>query len=211
MVSPALFGAAYTKQQREKVPPTTAQCIVFPEESGLFNYRHYSPAMTGGKATLEEIRHALRQIQYATSSSRSWIKCNAFCAFLMVLITVIFMFGMYSQNNKDGVTACTLAVITEVFVCVAFQLCLSCKVKAECQEALKKVNQSFLPKGLRWNMPRYFPKWIELRIGVPINQQIFVSTVHPQPYLQSFSSPMMNQGIDREAQNMYIPPSGGPL
>jgi len=200
MVTPALFGAAVTsrRQQNVPIPPTTPQCVVFPENSDFVDYRFYSPALTGGRATLEEVRQALRQIHNATTSSRSMIKCNACCVLFMVIITFFFMLVMYSQKNEDGVAACALAAVFEVLVCVTIQFCLKCKLESDCQEAVRRLNKTFLPKGLRWHMPKHFPKWIELHIGVPVNQQIFVRSVYSKPYLPP---PMMHQGVDTEAQN----------
>ena len=65
-----------------------------------------------------------------------------------------------------------------IFIC--YNASIGSDLKSECHSIARKHNRTFAAKGLSWQIPNSFPKWIELR------------------------NDYLNEGLD--AQPIYVPP-----
>ena len=177
------------------VPPTTLTTIIFPFDhtEKSFDSGFYTPGLTDGRTSMEEITNILKEVATTRNTISTKIWPTSFC-FLITFLGSIAAFTCsmiaWSDVMVDFIALSIisfLAVLIAIFVLFLVQISkITNEVKAECKMVAEKHNQIFASRGLRWNIPRDFPTWIELckdyRTGnrnnnqgiyVPPTQQIF--------------------------------------
>jgi len=203
------------------VPPTTSITVIFPFNAAdkKFDSSFYSPALTDGRASFEEISQFLAEIEAVRPTAASQggpSACRLFCLFLL-LILWIARFILQTHMNVDLIPfAIVFVVILVIFVIIILVLSSGGtrnESQAKCQAIVEKYNQNLASRGLRWYLPVSFPQWVELWKDYPqnqgaISQPISMPSVNQQPYypVQNYGIPNQNyQGQGNN--NIYTPPS----
>jgi len=231
-----------TKMARQiiiAIPPTTAYTVVFPFDAigKRFDSGFYSPGVTDGRATIEEINHVLADIENTRRPIASKIM-SAICCYIISLLAVVgcYVFGMVSIAGTSPesipflVIGFIVAVIAVIWVFIARVRKVNEELKTKCQEVANRHNQNFSSRGLRWHIPVHFPRWVELwkdyvnqgqGQNFPGQQPVYMPPVQQQPYANYGGPQQQNMGGQPQFQqnyyqnyqgqpnnnNMYIPPN----
>ena len=219
------------------IPPTTDYTVVFPHDdlAKRFDTGFYSPALTDGRASKEEIEQVLREVEAVRKPFASKI-VSAVCCYILSLFAAIggFIFLMISVGGGPGGDMIPFYIIGYIAFLVAIIVVFALRIKSiteqmktKCREVLDRQNQNFASRGLRWHIPVHFPRWVELwkdyRAGA-IAQPIYMPPVNQQPYspVPNYGAPNQNMNMGGQSQfqqqnyyqnyqggqnNMYIPPS----
>ena len=154
------------------IPPTTEFTIVFPSinfDSKLdskFDSSFYSPNLTDGRASVQEIMQVLTNIESTIKPFTSQIRRALY--YLLFYIVFSFFVLLYFIFTVSGILIlATIAYVVGIVASILIlALCVSRieeKMILKCQEIIQRHNNNFVSRGLRWHLPTRFPRWIELR------------------------------------------------
>jgi len=135
-----------------------------------FERSFYSPNLTEGRASVEDINSMLSQFEAIVKEGR---RGNGvmMCLFLVFFfggfaLTVTLMNTVFESNASSS--AMFLIPLGYMLLFAIFAIMLAkrgrnsiLKAKAACQQVIDRNNQ-FNAVGLRWNLPMSFPNWVEL-------------------------------------------------
>jgi len=197
------------------LPPPTPSIIIFPfhEETDQFDYSHYSPGLSHGKATLQEIKDALVEIQSPLRQIEAHKHMNKGCLIFFLIIMGFNIIGMSIKKFDSEKILFFLAWFLLLAAYSVYKLRLIRGLESECDETLKVLNEDFAARGLKWHKPKNYPKSVELH-----NEDRSQKSASQSISLSSPNSKVMLQVIDEEAQrqnsqdqkeyakNGYIPP-----
>jgi len=145
--------------------PNKELSIVFPfdKTSKKFDSGFYSPTLTGGRVSLEEINQILSEID----AIRKSIASQAIAALICHFVSLSICSGLFVFTGTPGmitfyIIGLVVAVLTIVGVLMWRILKLKGELKTKCKEVVDKHNQTFMLRGLRWHLPVNFPSWVEL-------------------------------------------------
>jgi len=143
-------------------PFSSSTIIIFPydPETRQFSTDGYRPIQTHNRLSLQEARHFLHQVNIPI---KKWHED-------------------YDHLSRESFGFCCVFILCFFFLPLIF--CLLCwlsmmqaKAREDMREAMEKSitfvrenNSHFASRGLMWNVPAYFPQWIELWINVPGRQ-----------------------------------------
>ncbi len=155
------------------VPPSTPQVLVFPWDNKLkrFNTFSYNPQLTEGRANAQEIEAFLAEIQvpadeFVKQYSHLWAPpCWRVIPYLICFLSPFgFILLFYT--------------IKQVFNSVEKMD----QVKQRARIIIKEKERHFLQKDLKWVIPNYFPRWIELWtiLNTNTNNHMGQNSVHPE-------------------------------
>ncbi len=145
------------------IPSSTPQSLVFPYDpmNKKFITTNYQPVLTQGRVTNEEIDEFLKEVNvpikaYYDEHNPNASPCGLIC--LIILCTIIcplfpfLMCYLISRTNK---------MMVEMK-----------KASDKAAIIVKSRGSTFTERGLLWNMPAHFPRWIELwtSVGQPVMQ-----------------------------------------
>jgi len=141
--------------------------IVFPMNSSdkRFSRTIYSPEMTNGRASSEDINQALSLFELALSrdiSTSEMIK--SFCwRFLLPLILLMMFTANYMLRRPEVIWSCFAAYcVVGIIYLFTSKNAQTKKAKAESQGILDFVQPGYLKGGLRWRIPEESYDRIEL-------------------------------------------------
>jgi len=174
-----------TSAFRTVVPQTTPYTIMFSEDkqSKTYDSSFYNTTLTEGRATSEEVSQVLKEIN---AMRRPLIKKTSLILFSFVvsLVIVIGLFVIFSVflmashpliSDYGLIFSVILLLISLGFFTLSFR-----RNQQDCRKAaaviVSKYNIIFASKGLRWQLPAEFPRWIELwkdYLGQPNTQASF--------------------------------------
>ena len=193
-----------TSQIIISIPSATANTVIFQfdKASKKFDSSFYSPALTDGKISLEEINQALKQVETAGASVAFKIRVS-FCWFILLILIIISLFVYtlnFALNGKSrlisfAVFGYPVAVFVALILYILQLKRFSDELKYKCKLVVERLNPSFSCRGLRWHIPADFPQWIELWK----DYQIFGK--------QSQSQSEQDNYPEHLESNIYIPPS----
>ena len=166
------------------IPISSDYTVVFPyiSSQGKFAREAYSPAMTGGRASSEEIDQVLKLFE---TVSRGMSTPDRFLESWCLHFLLPFAFMLLFQINDNFrypqfVWSCfALYVIGGNIWMFSAAAKNNSKIKENMQTVLKLYQDTFEKKGLRWHIPANFPLWIALfkdyreqqhQISAPANQ-----------------------------------------
>jgi len=187
------------------IPTSSDYTVIIPFNSsqGKFDREAYSPAMTGGRASAEEIDQVLKLIETVASGIstpdqflKSW--CLRFV--LPFILMVCFQLnGSFWYSPRIFWVWFTVYVIGgNIWMCLVTAKNNS-KTKENVKSVLKLYQDAFQKKGLRWYVPVNFPLYVELfkeyreqqvhhQVNIPIYQPVSVenheTATMAQPFLQ---------------------------
>ena len=158
------------------VPSSTNDIIVFPWDKSSKKYKRteYSPSLTDGRATPDQVDDFLRIMDAIVQEKMS---SSAFDASINTLKYGVplgtIMYGIQDSFNFSLQTIVVLVIswITGWYLSEVLEKqrkrSNAERIKQELKNALEKksLEQRFLAfqqKGLRWKIPSFFPQWIEL-------------------------------------------------
>ncbi len=177
-------------------PSSRDGALVFPvdRQKGKVEYWMYSPAMTQGAISIEEVAEFLQGIDaFVQPIFKS--KLMAFTKWFawILLIGFLGVLGLYLASMLGFIdTGMPLYYVPLIFagtvgaivgIGSVFQCILMCYAKKKTQEAKEKIqpylqyhNGRFQARGYFWVAPVHFPYWIELwretpAQGMPVMQQ----------------------------------------
>lgn len=161
-----------TKKQIIVIPPTTTITIVFPfdEPTKRFDCSFYSPHLTDGRASIQEIQQVLAEVEAIRGSLASeggCMGCLRLLCFLFISSLMIIALNNVDVNDSSSIPFVAIGCfVLMVSVCCCMSKRderINNEIKERCQAAVDKHNyQSFGSRGLRWHIPIHFPRWIEL-------------------------------------------------
>ena len=225
-----------TRQIIIAIPPTTDYTIVFPHDDfgKRFDSGFYSPALTDGRASLEEINQILAEVEIIRRPLAGKM-CGALCCYIVSIIAsvvayVLFMVSMI--NNNSGLFPFLIAGFIGMIILIFWVFIVRVKnihenIRKKCKEVIDKHNHNFVSRGLRWHLPIQFPRWIELwkdYRAASNSHAIYMPPVSQHPYppiSHNYGAPNQNMNMGGQPQfqqnyyqnhqgaqnNMYIPPS----
>jgi len=175
-------AGAYSYGYPATVPSSREGALVFPvdRQNGKVEYWMYSPAMTQGAISIEEVAAVLQGVDafiqpIFTSKLITFLKCFPWiilpvipgmfvfffaCTFGLIIIDMPF----YLFPIMISVTMVVLIIVAAVFQCL-----LASYIREKTKEAKEKIqpylqlhNDTFQARGYFWVAPVHFPYWIEL-------------------------------------------------
>jgi len=214
------------------IPPTTSTTVVFPStaDGRAFDSGFYSPGLTDGRASFEEINQFLSEINDVRAKTQSQTTgdmcCRVIVFFFFIILYVLGMIFM-TQDNPELVPVGVIGFIILAVCLVIFQTKklnrIRTEFQAKCQAIVNQHNQNFASRGLRWHLPVYFPRWVELWKDYSVNQGVigqpfYLPPVNQQPYgvpvvqnTDQFHQNNYYQNYQAQGQtenkNVYTPPS----
>jgi len=161
------------------IPSSTPQSLVFPYDpiNRKFHTLNYQAAQTQGRVTPEEIEEFLKEVN---------VPIKAF----------------YEEHPpKTGKWICLMIICTIICPLFPFLLCYLISKSNKMMEEMKKATDraavivksrgtTFTERGLLWNMPAHFPRWIELWTSVGVYGQPVqpIQTVQANQQFQTLST-----------------------
>lgn len=190
------------------VPPTTDLTIIFPLDAFARSYdsSFYSPVLTGGRASHEEINQILAEVQTIRKPYAK--KVGLFlCCFFFYLIACIFGLLLWDfnvdlsdgANVAIGIVVFVAAVIVGMIVFIKTIKNMTIESRNKVQDLFARVNANFTGRGLRWNAPVHFPRWVEL--WKDFNAQNTNQPGYVPPQVQPYGTyGIPNQGVGAQPQ-----------
>jgi len=159
--------------ERKRRPKTTETCIIFPFGGGGFEADLYNTHHTDGRASPEEINTVLTEVYTIKKfdlfdpelCERNIWRILNFVFALVALIIIVFFWGITSESNKPLYYAVSLCILA--FICKKKDQLLTEKAL---KDVIDKHNDKFASRKLRWHLPNYNPKWVELWKDYKIDQ-----------------------------------------
>jgi len=198
----------HSSAPRITVPPTTQFTVIFPLKSGAFDTTSYVSSVTDDRASLEEINNTLRDVNEARTPGKRQQGIIIFFYILSILAVIVggaIALAILISKTTIVIPVVVIGgtVLIIIFICL-FRALLESNRKKQ-QELVRGVvnshNQNFGRKGLRWNIPYYFPMWIELvkeyKYQVPPQQ---MAMGNHQQGMNFGGNNMMRMGQDMYAQ-----------
>jgi len=158
-------------QRIHLIPPTTSHTLIFPlnSRSNQFDPGNYAPSLTDNRATYHEIQQVLKSLNHSRQPIfKKEIKVVLIYLVLVFSFTILFFIINaflipYSSILLFGVILLFLAFY---IISVIFMTKYAQDLKNEAIELAKQViaesSEKFGEKGLRWNIPKDYPRWVEL-------------------------------------------------
>ena len=221
---------------RVPVPPTSHYTVVFPLKtwSRVYDASSYNPAQAEGRATLEEVNQVLQEMYKIQKPFRTKVNLASFLYIIFLLASMILS-GIAIANSYDDVEACfafgdnycywtkktnsgqlALSIIGGIFgifvssciyIAIVVKVTRSSRVPA--RALFDRVNPNFATRGLRWQLPVHFPRWIELSKDYvnqtqPAGQPVYL----PPPMTQQYQNyPDIPGGMNQPAYNQQNQPT----
>ncbi len=202
------------------IPPTTAYTVVFPYDATgqRFDTGFYSPGITDGRASADEIHHVLADIDSVRKPFAAKMT-SAICCYIVSLMAVVgcYVLGMVNiagaapESIPILVIGFIVAVVAIIWVFIARVRKVNEEMKKKCTEAAARHNQNFASRGLRWHIPVHFPRWVELWKDYvnqggqtfPGQQPVYMPPVQQQPYANYGGPQQQNVGGQPQFQQNY--------
>ena len=185
-------------------PPSSSYTIRFPSDRGSceFKYKHsfYSSDMTDGRASLDEIKYILREIEVPIQSCNSKV-LGSFCCLPITIGLMLLISGASNSHQMNSKKIFfILGAIAALVVFVIYAVVTRNEMKDECKTIVQKWNRNWIYRGLSWHMPKNFPRCIELHKEYlnqrPVTQPIYVPPVYPVHQHSDASFAAMNENQD---------------
>ena len=133
-------------------PKSTPERLIFPFywQTLKFDTNHYNPIMTNNRVSKEELDQFLAAVAEPLIEFR---KKDLLYKYPWAIVVMIILIPL-------------------LYIFLIYQCCISCRRTRELNEAkdkcfaiIKENSASYNARGLKWETPRYYPRWIELWIG----------------------------------------------
>jgi hypothetical protein len=193
------------------IPPTTDLAVVFPFDKSTkkFDRSFYSPALTDGRVSSEQVESFLREAERIIKKKYNPIKI------VLALFTCFVVFGLLGlfcmitddtfidESDIDDIFLYMMGYFGAVIfyaVLMHFYIRRKQRKAKKCVKShIRKHAQAFAAQGVRWNTPLYFPQWIELWKDYKGQGQVAYGQ---QPAVQAFNNvyPVLPQQIPQIAQ-----------
>jgi len=178
------------------IPPTTQYTIIFPSPNfdSKFDFGFYSPNLTEGRASTQEITQVLSDIESTIKPFNEKIKKAGFILLAYVILSFLpsvclfFAKGDKSAAFIVSIVAFCVGAIAGLVIWICYIQKVDAKMVPKCQEKIDRHNQDFVHRGLRWHLPTSFPRWVELWKDYSQPQGVGIGQSYPN-------------------KNSYVPPS----
>ena len=197
-------------------PPTTTYTIAFLYNDLFrsFNTAFYSPAITEGRASSEEINQVLKEIITVNEPFLKKLKAYICCFALTTLLSsfgiipfFIFVAPMNVVLIPISVALYFFLVVGSLFIFLKAVKRYNKDVRRVSQVVVDKANQEFNHRGLRWVLPKQFPKWVELWKDYQgqggMTQPIYMFPMNQQLYANYDGAANQMAGQPQYQQNYY--------
>jgi len=165
----------FVYQDTAKIPSTNSRTIIFPHScmDDGFDSEYYSQTLTNGRATPEDIKKVLMDVNKPRLSLKNRFKIFACGFFFLIALSFASLASLFIWDvpNDDmfiwyvsgGITALFAFMLTGIYVLFKYH----CRCSIKCKEAAKVIindwNETvYRKRGLRWVVPDAFPAWMEL-------------------------------------------------
>jgi len=152
------------------IPHTNAQRVIIPmgKNDGEFDASSYTPNQTGERVQIHEITPILNEIETVCKKYLKEINNIIHIGFFILVACVGSIAALWVATDSS---VASLFTISFIILCgiVFYGLYALKSIKKfvqdnreETETVLMKYKSSFESKGLRWQLPPEYPKWIEL-------------------------------------------------
>jgi hypothetical protein len=215
------------------LPPLNQALIVFKYDRrlNLFDTHNYYTGLTDERLSVEELNHFLDYIcsLISTKSSPNKSRFNPIHIFVIlmlvclgvgIVIAIVFYIKAASNTSSESSTIDVsaykifVAAIVIAFV-IAFGCALRIYLRMNKNSKTRKLIESFIQtqevnfaeRGLRWNVPIQFPRWIELWkdyiAARPISPEYTMNNTRNPEELDESAMPQNNTMAQMVAQPNY--------
>jgi len=149
------------------IPSSSDSKIIIPfdKDDNKFSRTTYSPAMTGGRASTEEVNQILNLLDKASKIPFT-LQQVLWRAFVRLAIPIVFIIYAVEDWRCYRIESFTFYAIIYMIVSLLLlrrDFHLKTKVaKTEAYKILQMYESSFEKRGLRWSIPKEFPMYMEL-------------------------------------------------
>ncbi len=153
------------------IPATTSHTLIFPlnSKSNQFDPGNYSPQLTDNLASYQEIQ----QVLISLNNSRKPIFQKEIKSVLLYVLGIFFFTALcfianlfllpYSSTLLFGIILLFLGIYTIlVFFFTKYTQSLKEETIRLANQVLEDYSDEFMKRRLRWNIPKEYPKWVEL-------------------------------------------------
>ena len=146
------------------IPSSTDYTIVIglARDEKKFDRTLYDSAMTGGRASLEEVDQVLTQIENLFPKRSSW-KTIGWTTLALALLPCFYIRACYDLSILQIYLLVVFLIMTLLFV-LAGKSNINNNKEAynQANMLLQRFQPSFDAKGLRWHVPKAFPNYVQL-------------------------------------------------
>ena len=177
------------------VPRTIDQIIFINLNSNLNDSSFYTPSLTGGRVTQEEVDQVLRRIKEIIKpvNRRMLIILGLHILGAIALILLTILNILSGIGSIIGILAVIIIFFTYMFVILRAQ-------ETRVQDLFHEINPEFVPRGLRWRLSDYFPKSTTTKHTI-----VFRFRFKVEAYDSSFYTPSLTDGhVTQEEANQVL-------
>lgn len=195
------------------VPSQQDVMIIFPQGIGggaPNNSDAYSPILTDGRVSLEEINQVLQDVQAIWKPYNQRI----FKVIYWLLLVELICIGGFIAWNLSHRTASSNNIFLGVFVFIIVMLAIAIVFALKIRDIIIQsriavqayftgINPKFAERGLRWSAPINFPKWVGLWKDYK-SQQVSGEARYIPPPMQPYGSyevPSQIKGEEKYQEN----------
>ncbi len=197
-------------QGKGNTPLSNDYVIVFPLNLSdkKFSRTIYSPEMTNGRASTEEVNQALSLFELAMSGAvtKSEFSTSLRRRFLYPFL-ILWVFCMFIMYRSSPLLWLGFAIYCIVGICCLFRnkKTQNTRTKADSQSVLDFVQPGYLSKGLRWRIPEESYEWIELIKEYRESETSSATAVQVYPELPPLDVSVNYQYVVHEENIMKYP------
>ena len=160
-----------SSDEEQASPPSSDFTIVFLYKltDRKYNKEVYSPIMTGGRASHEEINQVLSELEALLNKIPSDLTILSLLLFFLfvpaILVIIYFSFSDYVNITTYGFYFLFGWLLYMSLISIILSKWKKSKieyVKKQTNICIKTHQEHFMTKGLRWNIPHSFPAWVDL-------------------------------------------------
>lgn len=202
------------EKRANEVQAETEEKMIFSLKRGRFSKDFYSPEMTNGRISHEEMYQMISKIN--ADLRRPFPRLNpkwlAFCLVLDIVILILVQINIYVPVPWNFLIGyALLGSFALIFIrCPAlfefgYQKKLKVDYTADFQRYMSELNETLRGRGLRWHLPKEFPDSIELLKDYK-NQKVRTVDLSLDNQKSEENEEVENQKAERNFKNnLYAP------
>ena len=168
-------------------PKTSEFTVIFPKNSNGFDTKEYNPTQNDNRISIEEINKVLNEVLIAREpwNKKFWRALWCYLIFIVLAIggfvaLCIFVLTKVFALLIAGIMIFIVLMLATLVCAIIFLAHYENQEIDASKKVIDKYNPSIANKGLRWNLPAHFPKWIELWNDFRVSPHLFVQANQPQ-------------------------------
>lgn len=156
-----------TPTEDYRIPQSTEDILVFPldKSNDLYDIKFYTSNLTDGRVTFMEIHQVLTAVNTIRQAYTKRMRRRIGLILAYELVCILFYCLHRSKNSEfllQYVLSYIVFALSGVVAFAFFQTKNARLLKHTVAELLHTEYRFFAFRGLRWNIPDSFPRWLEL-------------------------------------------------